>query len=1381
YDQGVEKYLVMEAVTRGDSGASLILTANRDEATALHLYNYDGKYAIGFVVEGNNFKSLMDCYQNSDPKIFSVWGKGIDASPGNNNRFTLGLPDEGTVVYRYPEYSGGYGDEEPDTGTDNNLPPSMALSVSKVAEPSQRTYYSRNDFYQWNYEFVEWKVKDGTQTYQPNDTAVFTKLLELEAVWKFTGREEIEKTVVYDMAFTGTPLSEPGLSKTTVSNYREAVSGTALKSYEVSPVEPGYYRISIESNKREQTYEFIGWQTETGELITSAFIDLTENSRFDRNKDDVITLKAVWSGSYANSKSRQAWFFVSTVAISADAFNSEVQISTESRDFTDAVHCTLMEPRDMNAPTRTHNDVLNQDVFTLVTYDDASHVDVAGNDRLIRQLATTGLEADGQTFTLMDFPEDQEVLDYLKQQTNARLTLDGMEVDPVDMTTENFTVRWYICKYQDDGWHIDGKLTPNLSYLRITKTFLGDETALANIPEKFTIDVTSTRRSAEGIVTSTNLTDINLTLNDQRSHREQYGLYSGTATNGSFGYIDKVGDTYVWLVPVMRGAMFDITEKNYNAVVGSTVYGIAAQYSVTQAQSGATSETRKPWFGTVNGYSATYPRTAIDVSDTSNIQSVNLYNTYVETGVFVIQNIDAGLDGKGDTPMPGVKFSVYEIKEDGTEEPVKLTRKWNAAEGRYNLQVYYSGDNAIEGDPQTGEDGCIYLRLAAPNPEETQKKVFKIVEQVPDGYLRGAEAPCAVVTVDTEGNFSMGEMVQPAGEYGKMQVLKKGVPGAGDDEAIVSGLTIYNQPRPVSIAVGKSWDSVNPQNSVTLRLSGMSGTKEVISDEVVLTAENTVASENKTAFDPAGEWITRWTDPFPMMVGNVRVSYRVEETKIGAYAAGSASFSNWTQGYSRACYEGNTEVDADSSFSYDSIALDVVNSDRVKDFIKTTVFKTDGSGNKYLSGAVFEIYTERASSKSKIEFKEEYKYVVSAGKIEFTPQNMKSGIDLNLEFGKTYYLKETTTPAGCVPKQNGSIRISVDPEGQVSFAFDGDWKNGDTAFAFKDGSPATREAALKIKNESVGRDVAFRKVDSKGVELAGAAFTLYSDSACSSPVADRTVVSADGTSSKNSAGTTLAKGTVLFEKLPDGVYYMQEKSAGASGAPEGYASNDSTYVLLVGEGALHDAESGSGIFADLTSGQIQAQLSQYSNEKDGLGLSDEPCYAIFLIDSGTGKAVPIPDIAAHGILNEPAETRKVILRKTDTTSYAGLEDAHFLLYRADLSEVTDGQTTEQPYYESGHTGVFFIGELPLGSYYLVEVEAPTKVAGSATTDYSTNKGKLFKLTVGKDAEGKTATTVETLKDSGNREVMLELDSVTFGAEGWKDSVYAKLSADIPAA
>ena len=80
--------------------------------------------------------------------------------------------------------------------------------------------------------------------------------------------------------------------------------------------------------------------------------------------------------------------------------------------------------------------------------------------------------------------------------------------------------------------------------------------------------------------------------------------------------------------------------------------------------------------------------------------------------------------------------------------------------------------------------------------------------------------------------------------------------------------------------------------------------------------------------------------------------------------------------------------------------------------------------------------------------------------------------------------------------------------------------------------------------------------------------------------------------------------------------------------------------------------------------------------------------------------------------------RKVALPEEGYLSLAG---AQFRIFRADLTEWTKGQPTNADYYESVDTGVYFVGSLPCGEYYVVETQAPTNSA------YSGNINSVFTL------------------------------------------------------
>ena len=130
-------------------------------------------------------------------------------------------------------------------------------------------------------------------------------------------------------------------------------------------------------------------------------------------------------------------------------------------------------------------------------------------------------------------------------------------------------------------------------------------------------------------------------------------------------------------------------------------------------------------------------------------------------------------------------------------------------------------------------------------------------------------------------------------------------------------------------------------------------------------------------------------------------------------------------------------------------------------------------------------------------------------------------------------------------------------------------------------------------------------------------------------------------------------------------------------------------------------------------------------------------YALFLIDSASGKAVTTPDIAKYGVMNIPTAQRKALLRKVALTSYDSLKGAQFDILRYDRTVLASDQT-------SLDTGVFFIGKLPYGTYYVHEKEYPTNqsVEKNSADTAGSIAGWWYTVTVnasGVSCSGKRAT------------------------------------------
>lgn len=91
-----------------------------------------------------------------------------------------------------------------------------------------------------------------------------------------------------------------------------------------------------------------------------------------------------------------------------------------------------------------------------------------------------------------------------------------------------------------------------------------------------------------------------------------------------------------------------------------------------------------------------------------------------------------------------------------------------------------------------------------------------------------------------------------------------------------------------------------------------------------------------------------------------------------------------------------------------------------------------------------------------------------------------------------------------------------------------------------------QEALLVVRNEGVRGAVTFTKADEKDRPLQGAEFTLYTDAACTNPLA---------------TATSDANGRVEFEKQPGGTYYLKETKA-----PKGHTAENTVWTVKISGG-----------------------------------------------------------------------------------------------------------------------------------------------------------------------------------------------------------------------
>ncbi|MCI5481396.1 MAG: hypothetical protein MR416_09505 [Lachnospiraceae bacterium] len=361
-----------------------------------------------------------------------------------------------------------------------------------------------------------------------------------------------------------------------------------------------------------------------------------------------------------------------------------------------------------------------------------------------------------------------------------------------------------------------------------------------------------------------------------------------------------------------------------------------------------------------------------------------------------------------------------------------------------------------------------------------------------------------------------------------------------------------------------------------------------------------------------------------------------------------------------------------------------------------------GINSALLEGAVFELYDSKGILIAN-------GTTGADGKLCFT----------GLAFG-TYLLKETKAPEGYVISEelaNGK-QVKIDSTVQVDLNFTNTTKKGSITITKKD-----------AETDSL---------------LSGAVFGLYSEVSCASE-------------SLIEQRTTLASGSVTFTGLEAGNYYVREITA-----PTGYQLNDSVLAFQVGikaegqiaqwdfQGEVENQKRIYGLKIVKTAEDKMTPLSGAEFELTGQGISQNRTtgpdgtamfaglpfgtYTITETKAPAGYALaePItvtidrnntPDIydvnqVVDGGILENSHTRLTVYKVDDKNESVGLPGTTFVIREGNQYVAATGGNGAYVYtglvateeeatkFVTADGGIFTLEYIPMGSYTLVETDAP---------------------------------------------------------------------------
>ncbi|MBQ8043198.1 MAG: hypothetical protein IJ272_03485, partial [Clostridia bacterium] len=685
---------------------------------------------------------------------------------------------------------------------------------------------------------MKWKVGNATELTDGGTQITVDEDITIEEV------NEITINYTVDISTSATGLNSKylydGTSVPTVkgsSTYQVTLTyaeGTVIEKLS------GEYITPYDSSETAQDrimLKFKNWKVNNTSITVEAEQELTWDELYNYAQNGEVNLSTTWNSQL--TKYYHANFYINYTSVAVD-IQGGVQTDRETSNYTPSLWVSYVGNSEKN--TTPISDTSSDNSYTV--------------NKTIRALE--GYKEDGSRY-ILDIPEDEYIIEKLKAYAD-KLSIDGQKLDAEDLNSENYEIRWYVFKLENECWHVDGKLVRKEGKMTITKTFNGSKAAIEKV-SGYSFDNNTTSS------TSTYCINVN-------GGSTENNLY--TYENAEV-YESEDTVTYTWIVDTKYGIEYTITEKNYttDGYLTNTIYNIVdpestkykkiynvdgTYYYETDSNGNFVTTYNNQSKASTTGYIATviglnnYAIDSKEELDTTKVIAVNFTNTYAPTSAITIQKEDS-VTNNG---LSNAQFSLYLM--DSNEEydknsPLKFT---------YNESIYTYNENGDRTVLTSPTGGSIIID-GLPSGQK-----YKLVEiSVPEGY---------------DGNSSVEVTLDATGEGVIVPVITKGT--GKDYDTTNKILEVDNASKLTSVKITKKWKDV-PENYikdviVELYLNNMPISSYNLDYD--LNGDGKV-DENDTVqmrvtLNEANNWTYTWNN-LPLYIDGAKAIYTAREVQIG--------------------------------------------------------------------------------------------------------------------------------------------------------------------------------------------------------------------------------------------------------------------------------------------------------------------------------------------------------------------------------------------------------------------------------------------------------------------------------------------------------------------